>query len=557
MHDRHQPFGIRIGFGLAGLLTLGLLLTLSVRGAERSAPKGDTKQAVPAGETPSQTLAATIDRLLAAKWAEANVSPAPLSDDAEFLRRVSLDLIGKIPTASEARDFLDDPRPDKRTKLVDRLLESPAYLVHATEIWRSLLLPEADVDAQVRFLAPTFDAWLRKQVAENVPYDKMVRTILTMDLGSRGRRVPTRLEARAEPTPMAFYVGKGGKPENLAGGTARVFLGIRLECAQCHNHPFARWTRDEFWGFASFFAGVTRAGPEDAAGRVREIAGRYELAIPGTDRVAHATFLDGAKPALPQAARSKTGPRTLLATWITAAENPYFARAAVNRVWARFFGTGIVEPVDDMGEENPPAQPELLDELARAFRQQHYDLKFLIRALTSTRAYGLTSAVGRSELSSPSLFAAMPVRGLSPGQLFETLARATGYHSREDQPGFGIADGARARFLDLFARRDERPIEAQTSILQALALMNGVITANATHLQGGETLGAIAEAPYLDTPARIEAIYLAALTRRPRPDELAMLAPYVERGGSTGNPGEALADVFWALLNSPEFALNH
>jgi hypothetical protein len=181
----------------------------------------------------------------------------------------------------------------------------------------------------------------------------------------------------------------------------------------------------------------------------------------------------------------------------------------------------------------------------------------LIRALTLTRAYGLTSAVGRSELGSPGLFAAMPVRGLSPGQLFESLARATGYRSMNEPMGLPFGDTARTRFLDLFARRDERPIEAQTSILQALALMNGEIIASATSLQSGDTLGAIAGAPYLDTPGRIEAIYLAALTRRPRPEELALLVPYVERGGSTGEPGEALADVLWALLNSPEFTLNH
>jgi hypothetical protein len=551
MRQRQQPHDL----GVVALV-LGCLLAAPARGAERSTPTGETR---PSQATPeARALAATIDRLLAAKWAETKVTPAPPADDAEFLRRVALDLTGRIPTASEARDFIDDPRPDKRERLVDRLLESPAYLVHATEIWRSLLLPEADTDAQVRFLAPTFEAWLRKQVAEEVGYDQIVRAILTMDLSPRGQRGGSRAEGRAEPTPLAFYIAKEGKPENLAAGTARVFLGIRLECAQCHNHPFARWTRDEFWGLASFFAGVTKSGPQDATGSIREIPSRHELAIPGTERVARAAFLDGGKPALGGGrSRPGTGPRSILAAWITAPENRYFARAAVNRVWARFFGTGLVEPVDDMGEENPPAHPELLDELARQFRLHEYDLKFLIRALTSTRAYGLTSAIGRSESSTPYLFSAMPVRGLSPGQLFESLARATGYRGDGGRRGFEGNDSARSRFLELFARRDERPIEAQTSILQALALMNGEVTASATSLETGDTLGAIAEAPYLDTAGRVEALYLAALTRRPRPDELATLAPFVERGGSQHNPTMALADLFWALLNSPEFTLNH
>ena len=283
-------------------------------------------------------------------------------------------------------------------------------------------------------------------------------------------------------------------------------------------------------------------------GTIREIAGRHELAIPGTERVAKAAFLDGTKPTI----NAKSEPRAVLANWITSPENPYFARAAVNRVWARFFGTGLVEPVDDMGEENPPVDPELLNELARQFRAHKYDLKFLIRALTATRAYGLTSAVGRSEPSPPSTFAAMPVRGLSPGQLFACLARATGFGDGNDGEG-----SARARFLEVFAKSDERPIEAQTSILQALALMNGEVTSGATSLETGDTLAAIAEAPYLDTAGRIEALYLASLTRRPRPEELTLLVPYVNRGDSPGKRTEALADVFWAILNSPEFMFNH
>jgi hypothetical protein len=539
---------------MAGLLA-GLLLAIPAVGADRPTPEPRVGVRRSRAQDEARALAAAIDRILVAKWAEAKVNPAPRADDAEFLRRLALDLTGKIPTAAEARDFLDDSRPDKREALVDRLLDSPGYLVSATEIWRSMLLPELDTDAQARFLAPTFEAWLRKQVAEDVGYDRIVRSILTMDLSARAQRGASRLDRRAAPTPAAFYIAKDGKPENLATGTARVFLGIRLECAQCHNHPFARWKREEFWGFAAFFAGVTKSGPEDGNGAIRELGGRTELAIPGTDRVVRAAFLDGSKPAL--SPRSRAGARDLLAAWITSPENPYFARAAVNRVWARFFGIGLVEPVDDMGEENPPAQPEVLDELARQFRSHKYDLKFLIRALTATRAYGLTSAVGRSDDTPASLFAAMPVRGLSPGQLFESLARATGYRGALRVNGLDRDSPAESRFLELFARRDERPVEAQTSILQALALMNGEITAEATSLERGDTLGAIAEAPYLDTAGRIEALYLAALARRPRPQERALLVPFVDRGGSTGNPAEAMADVFWALLNSPEFALNH
>jgi len=498
----------------------------------------------------ARSLAATIDSMLAARWAAAKVAPVGPSDDAEYLRRVSLDLVGKIPSSAEARDFLDDPDPGKRAKLVERLLRGPAYLARATELWRRLLLPEAETDGQAQFVAAPFEAWLRKKVAEDAGYDKVVREVLTAKLGGRNANP---YGSRAEPSPVPFYFAKDGKAENLAAGTARAFLGIRLECAQCHNHPFAKWKREEFWGFAAFFAGVQRQGTDDALGSIREVAGRRELAIPETEKVVKAAHLDGSAPSW----NSKAEGRQLLADWVTAPDNPYFARAAVNRVWARFFGSGLVEPVDDMGGDNPPVAPEVLDELARQFVAHGYDLKYLIRTLTATRAYGLSSKVTRREPSAPPLFSAMPVRGLSPGQLFDSIAQATGF--REGGMAGYAADpaGAKGRFLELFADRDEKPTEAQTSILQALALMNGRVVAGATSLDTGATLPAVAEAPYLDTVGRIEALYLAALTRKPRPEELSVLTPYVDRGGPTHDPSEALADVFWAILNGPEFKHNH
>ena len=501
-------------------------------------------------------LAASIDGYFGAKWAEARVQPAAPADDAEYLRRVYLDLVGKIPTAAEARDFLDDPALDKRARLVDNLLDSSAYLTRATEIYRTMLLPEAESDAQVRALAPTFEAWLRKRVADDVGYDRIVREVLTVKFGSRGRRGGNAFDPRGEPSPLAYYVAKDAKPENLAANAARVFLGVRLECAQCHNHPFARWKREEFWGLAAFFAGVGKPGKDDALGPIRELPNLHELTIPGTNKIIPAAFLGGGKAV---DWRSRVGGRELLADWVTAPENPYFARAAVNRVWARFFGVGLIEPFDDMTDAGPESQPELLDALARAFRARNYDLKYLIRAITASRPYALTSAVGRSELAPAHLFAAMPVRTLSPGQLFDSLAQATGTRAGAGagRESFFDGDSARARFLELFADRDERPTEGQTSILQALALMNGRIVADATSVATGDTLAAVAEVPYLDTHGRIETLYLAALARRPRPEELTLMSGHVDRGPTEPDRANALADVFWALLNSPEFRFNH
>ncbi len=529
---------------------VGACLALALGGSAASAADPGRKPP----ETPRATrdagaLAATIDRLLAEKWAEAHVAPVGPADDAEYLRRLSLDLVGKIPTAAEAREFLDDPAPDKRPRLVDRLLASPAYTARATDLWRQLLLPEADTETQARFAAPAFEAWLRKKVVDDVGYDKMVREILTAKLGARAAGSAGN---RAESSPNAFYIAKEGKPENLAAGTSRVFLGVRLECAQCHNHPFAKWKREEFWGLAAFFAGVQKQGPDDGFGAVREVANRRELAIPGTEKIVRAAFLDGPAPTW----KGKAEPREVLADWVTSPQNPFFARAAVNRAWARFFGTGLVDPVDDMGAENVPSHPELLDELARQFVAHDFDLKFLIRAITATRAYALTSALDRSEPTPPYLFSAMPVRGLSAGQLFSSLALATGFRDGPDSYGMGDG-GARGRFIDLFAARDEKPTEAQTSILQALTLMNGPIVAGATSLESGDTLASVADAPYLDTAGRVEELYLAALTRKPRPDETTLLVGYIDEAGTAEGRSKALADVFWAILNGPEFKHNH
>jgi hypothetical protein len=530
---------------------LGAVSSAAARADDNRTGKTPDAAAVAAANE-ARALAGQIDRLLAAKWAAAKVVPARPADDAEYLRRVYLDLVGMIPTAAEARDFLDDSSEDKRSRLVESLLDSPAYLTHATASYRTLLLPEADSGGGLGGAVGTFEAWLRKKVSDGVGYDQIVREVLTVRLGALGRRGGNAQDPRAEPSPLAYYVAKDAKPENLAAGAARTFLGVRLECAQCHKHPFDHWTREEFWSLAAFFAGVSKQGKDDAHGPIREVAGRREVLIPDTSKIVKATFLDGSSP---EWGRKASG-RDLLAEWVTAPGNPYFARAAANRVWARFFGTGIVEPVDDLRPDNPPSHPELLDLLAREFRSHGYELKFLIRAITATNAYSLTSSVGRSEPAPANLFAWMPVRTISSAQLFETLAQATGF--RQGSADMYSYDGStKARFLELFTDRDERPTEGETSILQALALMNGPLLASVTNPDTNGTLAAVAEAPYLDTRGRIETLYLAALSRRATSAELERLATYVDQGQSTGDRTKALADIFWALLNSPEFRFNH
>jgi hypothetical protein len=489
----------------------------------------------------ADNLAARIDRALAGRWSAARATPAPAADDAEFFRRLHLDLGGRIPSVAEVRAFLNDPSPSKRRQAAERLLEGPAYVAHFTNVWRAALLPDGGANVDNVGLRLSFEAWLRARLAENTPFDRMAREIFAADPGVNMARGGFGGMAVPGPgvSPAAFSLALENKPENLAGGTSRLLLGVRLECAQCHDHPFADWTREQFWQYAAFF------GPP--GGKARP-----EATIPGTGKSVKATFPDGTEPDLKKNAR----PRAALAAWATAPDNPYFARATANRVWAHFFGTGLAEPIDDLlreGKDNP-----LLDELARAFADSGFDLKYLCRAIISTRAYQLSSAATDPTQDDPRLFARMGVKGLTTEQVVASLIEATGHRDAAGRaPGPDATARLTAELNGAFARQPGKPTEFQTSIPQALALMNGKFVSDATGLELSGTLAAVANAPFLDTAGRVETLYLAALGRLPTGPERTKVVGYVEKGGPSGDPDKALADVFWALLNSSEFALNH
>jgi Protein of unknown function (DUF1549)/Protein of unknown function (DUF1553) len=546
-------------------LRLWLLFSLAIMAWARGSSGADTPAWFPNGPAAfaprvvapvdAAALAQAIDRALAASWEKEGVTPAPLAGDAEFLRRVSLDVAGRIPPVSDARAFLGSTDPQKRRKLVERLLAGPAYANHMTDIWLELLVPEAKATVLAAFYAGDFQVWLRKQFTEGVGYDKIVRELLTVP-AANGQMALNRAGAQdIKPSPFAFIAAKEGKPENLAASTSRTFLGIRLECAQCHNHPFATWKRDEFWGMAAFFAGIERRG--NAAGVIfqgTDTPDKYEIEVPGSKRIVQASFLDGR-----EFARNKGIPaRAKLADWVTSRDNPYFARAAANRVWFQFFGIGLIDPVDDMSAVVDAAHPELLDLMADQFAAHDFDLKYLIRAITSSRVYQLSSAGSSPSSNVYRLFGRMPVRGLTPEQLYENLIMATGL-PREVVPRALVVrnNSPRGEFIERFASQEERPADRQTSILQALTLMNGRLVDDATSFGRGPTVTAVADSDFLDTKGRIETLYLAALTRFPRPAELERLIPYVESGGPSLDTKKALADVLWSLLASAEFVFNH
>jgi hypothetical protein len=515
---------------------------------------------------PDESPAARIDRHLAAAQARAGVIPAPAADDAEFLRRVHLDIAGRIPTVSESRRFLDSKDPDKRHKLIDALLEGPHYVAHYTVVWRSMLLPESEANIQARLAAPVFENWLRRHLIANTPYDRMVRDLLTAPLGNGANPRGVNPLEGGDQGASGFYLANEFLPENLASATSRLFLGVKLGCAQCHDHPFAEWKRDQFWSYAAFFASIrplqrTRDGSAPV--------GRNEITIPRTGKVVKAKFLDGTVPTW--TARSDS--REVLADWVTSPKNPYFARAAVNRLWSQLFGIGLVDPVDEMvgtGNECIPSHPEILDELTREFVAHKYDLKFLIRTLTNTSAYQRSSRNGKLP-SAPRQFAQMQLRGLTPEQLYDSLTEAVGDPPGTDLPSPLTARGVggpREEFLSKFSNSSDRPTETQTSILQALALMNGRYVGEATSLTRSRRLAAILDFPAWTTHKKLETLYLAALTRRPTPREIERFDRYLAQAlaedGKTLTEDEkerrgrtALADLFWALLNSSEFYLNH
>ena len=500
-----------------------------------------------------QNLADRIDRHIAARWQADKIKPAPAADDAEFLRRTYLHVAGTIPTVAEAHEFLQNQSEQRRRQLVDQLLQSSRYVTNFSHFWSRVMLPESANDFPAQ--KPGFEAWLRQHLANNTHYDALVYELLTTPLAS-DRGMVGVMQNPGSVSPIAFFTTKQIRPENLAAATSRMFLGIRIECAQCHNHPYDSWKQEHFWGYAAFFAGIERTNMTDGnLGQVKEVFDRRELTIPDHETVVQATYLDGTQPKW----KTRVSSRRTLADWITSKQNPYFAKSTINRLWGHFFGVGIVDPVDDFGGTNKPSHPELLDEIAAEFAAHDFDLQFIIRAITASKTYQLTSRKTDESQTDPQSFARMSVQGLTGEQLYDSLAVAIGHLEpfQPAQPFFFNQSGPRSEFVELFTASDGPSTERQTSILQALALMNGQIMSTATDLEQSATLTAVAEFPLMKTSDRIEALYLATLTRQPDPSETARLTEYVDSGGPTRNQKQALSDLFWALLNSSEFLFNH
>jgi hypothetical protein len=355
--------------------------------------------------------------------------------------------------------------------------------------------------------------------------------------------------------PNAFAAYHGNKPEEQTGAVARVFLGVKIECAQCHPHPFADWTKQQFWEFAAFFdpKGVKPAGNGTFL--------RPEIPMPGKGKLVKAKFLDGTEPP----ATMPANPRTTLANWIASKENPYFAKAAADHVWSYFFGVSLLEPLlEKEKDKNVLTHPELLNLLAKELADHDFDLKYLTRAIVHTKAYQRTSVVTGKADEQLALFGRMPVRALSADQLFDSFMVATNSKPPQQQylgnpqfqqfDGFNNVQNERTKFLLKFYDT-AKSTEASTSILQALFLMNSKFLNDRIDPKTNSMLPVLAEKG--NGKRQVETLYLMVLSRLPSAKELQQVVPFVESGGPTGDRAHALGDVLWALLNTSEFALNH
>ncbi|MGE3408107.1 MAG: DUF1549 domain-containing protein, partial [Pirellulales bacterium] len=457
-----------------------------------------------------QLMAERVDALLAEGWAEAGAQPAPAADDAEFLRRATLDLAGVIPRAAEVRAFLRDERPDKRQRLIEELLSRPTYARHMADLWRHMLLPgEADVQAAGGVIG--FQNWLQEQFLANNRYDNIVADLLV----ARGN-------ARQN-GPALFYTALELKPEEIAANTSRILLGVQIQCAQCHDHPFDRWTKQDFWGYAAFFARLQRREGRSDLVQVLD-ANSGEVKFPDTDQTVPPKYLDAAA-ARPGEDSSR---RRQLAIWLVSRDNPFFAKAAANRVWSILFGRGLVEPVDDFSERNPPSHPRLLQELADYLIESGYDLRVMFGMLCRTKAYQLSSqpALANEQPAAPELFASMAIKSLTPEQLYDSLSLVTRRAELQRGGVNRLADPTRMDFIARFNAPTQSAAEFQSGMPQALTLMNGRAVSGVTDVQQSPLLLSL-DAPFLSHQDRVEALFLTTLSRLPTDEERQVFVAHV------------------------------
>jgi hypothetical protein len=446
---------------------------------------------------------------------------------------------------SQVRSFLNDKDEYKREVLIDRLLNDARRPEKYAErsasywatLWRRMMVPGNTREAQ---MAVGLEPWLKEQFAANVPYDELARKLITATSVAPAM-APANVPMPANMGPAFFYQVIGGKPETAASSVTRVFLGVRIGCAECHDHPFANWKQKDFWGMAAFFSGVRNGVVGDS--------GSAKIKPSDSDTEYTAAYLGGESAQIPP---DRTA-REMLADWLVSPNNPQFAATAVNRVWMYLLGRGMTDSVDDL-DHAEPAERQILDGLAKHFVSSGYDLHWLIAGICKSQVYQRECVMIEAADTEPSPGMRV-VKTLTPEQVFNSLEQALLLPvARAD--GSARYNGLRDQ---LIARMNEaastNPDEFRAGIPQALMLMNGRLTTEATNLDQSRTLRGVLDAPFLNTEQKLSTLYLATFSRLPRPEEQQFLLNHVRTQTPAEKQNHAFAEIFWGLLNSPEFVL--
>jgi hypothetical protein len=519
-------------------------------------------------------LARVIDREIDKGLLAAAVPSSPLAGDAEFLRRAYLDIAGHIPPYEKTVAFLASQDSFKRSKLIDELLASPEYGHNFAHLWTDLLI-KRDFDNNKNLKSEPFADWLAQEFNQNRSWDKIVTEMVTAT-------------GKEEQSPATFFVlanqdNNQPSPSKLVGATGNLFLGIQVQCCECHTHPFnSKWETKDFWGLAAFFghthieregggkggkggiATVSEIARQPAGGGkkakkedTRPLPSGATIAIPDptdpkkTIKVVKAKFFEGEYPNL----GDRPPYRQPLASWLVSEKNHYFARAAVNRLWHHFFGRGLVNPIEDMKDENEPSHPALLQALADDFTRSGYDLQHLVRAICNSKAYQRSSRPLPENGADEKWYSHTTVKVIGARELLNSLAVATGRQEKEQpvavggkQQGKGFGQLTGLRFFDTREYGDD-PADYSYGIPQMLRMMNTGLTNSSA-----DVAARLMKSAGGNREKVIEDIFLTALARKPRPDEVQKMTAFV---GRYGDPVKGYAGVFWALLNSAEFVSNH
>ena len=484
-----------------------------------------------------------IDELVNLKLKKLRIEPSGKSSDEAFLRRLYVDLVGMVPTEEEYTRFMTSTDPAKRDKLIDELLGRKEFTEVWVSKWAEWLMMRSSNQTSLKSIT-LYYTWLSEQIADNVPLDKMVREILGAN-GGTFKNPPTNFY-QIEPDRL-----------KVAENVAQIFMGMRTQCAQCHNHPFDRWTMDDYYSFAAFFSQIGRKTGEDYREQIVFNSGGGEVNHLVGGRVMPPVFLGGG----PADVAGKDR-RVVLADWLASPKNPYFAQNFVNRIWHHFFNIGIVEPVDDVRVSNPASNSPLLAELAKRFTESNYDFKGLVRDICRSEAYQRSTEKNATNATDERNFASQTLRRIKAESMLDIISQVTSTQDKFPRLPLGaravqIADGATSTyFLTTFGRATRETacsceVKMEPTLSQALHLMNGDTTNN--KIQQGGLIAAL-QKEKVPPEQIVEKLYIRALSRKPTADEAAALKSLFVEGS---DHKRALDDIFWALLNSREFLFNH